>query len=192
MDLLLQCARNYEKLLDVAYNFTIARKGVVREFTLTFQKMDFHHIAGLHKLRDIFDAQRGSREDLFTSVLNGKISQELIEKSEFYSDTISRLAPLCRLEEILDSDQLIFKYNENVRVYSQIKSDYLLEGIADDLTVYLFLGSRNENDERSQMCRTFFPKTSIDYSLGQPRYTLLKKEKVRVSSGAMLLHYGRT
>ncbi len=50
VDLLLQCARNYEKLLDVAYNFTIARKGVVREFTLTFKKMDFHHIAGLHKV----------------------------------------------------------------------------------------------------------------------------------------------
>ena len=116
MDLLLQCARNYENLLDVAYNFTIARKGVVREFTLTFQKMDFHHIAGLHKLRDIFDAQRGSREDLFTNVLNGKISQELIEKSEFYSDTISQ-----------DGDRLFFRSAE-IHAPQERKSPSLKRG----------------------------------------------------------------
>ena len=179
MDLLLECAKNYEKLLSVKYNFTIARKGVVHDFSIIFQKSDFHHIAGLHKLRDIFDAQKGSREELYEAVLHGRITQSLIEKSEFYSECSARLIPLSHLEEILDSDQLIFKYNENVRVYSQIKAEFLIEGNFENLPVYIFLGSRDGKNEENQMCRTFFPKTTIDYSYGQPKYTLLKKEKLR-------------
>ena len=105
----------------------------------------------------------------------------MIEKSLFYEKMSDRLEPLCHLEELLDSDQLIFKYNENVRVYSQIKADFLLEGVYNENPVYLFLGSREENNLKNQMCRTFFPKRSIDYSFGQPRYTLLKKEKVKKS-----------
>lgn len=91
VDLLLECAKNYEKLLEFAYHFVIARKGIQREFTLLFQKSDFHHIAGLHKLRDIFSAQRGSREELFDNILNETISQNLIQKSEFYKDSSARL-----------------------------------------------------------------------------------------------------
>ncbi|WP_294430074.1 PBECR4 domain-containing protein [uncultured Treponema sp.] len=190
MDLLLQCAKNYEKLLDFSYHFVIARKGIKKEFSLTFQKSDFHHVAGLHKLRDIFAAQRGSREELFNDILNGSITQALIEKSEFYADVTARLEPLCHLEEFLDSNQLIFKYNENVRIYSQIKAEYLLEGILDAHTLYLFLGSREKLEEK-QMCRTFFPKTTIDYSCGQPRYTLLKKEKIRISDGTVVYSYSK-
>lgn len=177
-------------MLDIAYHFVIARKGIQREFTLSFQKSDFHHIAGLHKLRDIFTAQHGSREELFDNVLNETISQNLIQKSEFYGDSSSRLLTLCHLEEILDSENLIFKYNENVRVYSQIKSDFLIEGKVKELPVYLFLVSRND-DMKNQMCRTFFPKSTIDYSYGQPKYTLLKKGKIRVSDGAVLYSYNR-
>ena len=191
VDLLLQCAMNYEKLLDVAYNFTIARKGIVRKFTLTFQKMDFHHIAGLHKLTDTRQVLRGTRECIFDKIVQGAVSQKLIEESDLYTEMSARLAPLCHLEEVLDNDNLIFKYNENVRVYSKIKSDYLLEGLVGDLSVYLFLGNRNENDESCQMCRTFFPKSTIDYSIGQPKYTLLRKEKIRVSSGEILLRHER-
>ena len=191
MDLLLQCARNYEKLLDISYHFTIARKGLVREFFLSFQKSDFHHIVGLHKLTDTRQVLRGTRENIFDKILENEIPQNLIEESEFYFNMSQRLNYLCHLEEILDSEQLIFKYNENVRVFSQIKSEFLLEGTFAERIVYLFLGSRNGYDDIQQMCRTFFPKTNIDYSIGQPRYTLLKKEKIRISDGKVLSEYKR-
>jgi len=191
MELLLQCAENYEKLLNIAYRFIIARKGVKREFTLTFQKSDFHHIAGLHKLADARQVLRNTRESIFDKILNGDITQKLIEKSDFYSQMSARLEHLFRLEEILDSEHLIFKYNENVRVYSRIKSDFLIEGRLESSIVYLFLGSRDESDMKNQMCRTFFPKTDIDYSFCQPHYTLLKKEKVRISDGKLLISYNK-
>lgn len=151
MELLLQCAENYEKLLNIAYRFIIARKGVKREFTLTFQKSDFHHIAGLHKLADARQVLRNTRESIFDKILNGDITQKLIEKSDFYSQMSARLEHLFRLEEILDSEHLIFKYNENVRVYSRIKSDFLIEGRLESSIVYLFLGSRDESDMKNQM-----------------------------------------
>lgn len=191
LDLLLKCAKNYEKLLDFEYHFVIARKGIHREFTLNFQKSDFHHIAGLHKLTDTRQVLRGTRESIFDTILQGEILQKLIEESDLYSEMSARLDPLCHLEEILDSEHLIFKYNENVRVYSQIKSDFLIEGFLEEQSLYLFLGSRSENDMEKQMCRTFFPKTNIDYSCGQPRYTLLKKEKIRISDGTVLYSYSR-
>jgi hypothetical protein len=38
--------------------------------------------------------------------------------------------PLTDLENMLDDNQLIFRYNEKVHKYSLIQADYLLEGNA--------------------------------------------------------------
>lgn len=39
------------------------------------------------------------------------------------------------------------------------------------------------------MCRTFFRKGDKDYTQGQPRYTLLKKEKKDVQTGEIIVQY---
>lgn len=41
------------------------------------------------------------------------------------------------------------------------------------------------------LCRTFFPKSKIDYSFGQPKYTLLRKEKIRITDGEVVFSYKR-
>ena len=41
------------------------------------------------------------------------------------------------------------------------------------------------------MCRTFFPKAEKDYAQSQPRYTLLKKEKINIVTGEVTVQYGR-
>ena len=53
MDLLKKCALNFEKILAYQYHFVVGRKGISREFLLNFDEADFHHLVGLHKLRDI-------------------------------------------------------------------------------------------------------------------------------------------
>lgn len=181
MDLLKKCAMAFEHLLGYKYHFVIGRKGVSREFDLTFDKADFHHLIGLHKLRDIAQIQQGMRSKIFDDILSGKITLKLIEKSEFYQEMKMRMEPLLYLEEMLDGDHLIFRYNEKVNKYSVIKADYLLEGNVIKEVVFLFLGERKNSEE--QMCRTFFPKQEKDYAQGQPRYTLLKKEKIRICDG---------
>ena len=45
--------------------------------------------------------------------------------------------------------------------------------------------------ENAQVCRTFFPKTSKDYTQGQPQYTLLKKEKHNIITGEIVVQYDR-
>ena len=191
IDLLFQSAKQYEKLLDIFYNIEIGRKGVVWKFSITFSKSDFHHIAGLHKLRDVFEAQRGFREDLFNKIINGQITQNDIEISDFYDEIKSRLFYLCYLEKILDDEHLIFKYNENINIFSRIKSDFLIQGTYNNQILYLFLSSRIKNEINNQMCRSFFPKKDKDYSIGQPMYTLLKKQKIRISTSEVLNEYIR-
>lgn len=62
MDLLQECALAFQSLLVYEYHFLIGRKGQLKEFYLTFQKADFHHLAGLHKLKDIAQIQQGMRK----------------------------------------------------------------------------------------------------------------------------------
>lgn len=71
-----------------------------------------------------------------------------------------------------------------------IKADYLLESDANSISAFLFIGKRNK-DEKEQMCRTFFEKSGKDYTEGQPRYTLLKKEKRNLLTGEVIVQYDR-
>lgn len=188
MDLLKGCAVAFQRLLGYEYHFVVGRKGQTREFYVTFQTSDFHHLAGLHKLKDIAQIQQGMREKVFENIITGEISQTLIEKSEYYEQMQGRLLPLKELEQILDDNETVFRYNEKVQKFSLIKADYLLEGQAKRIPVYLFLGKRSD-DESNQMCRTFFGKGEKDYTQGQPRYTLLKKEKKDVRTGETIVQY---
>jgi len=188
MDLLRECAMAFQMLLGYEYHFVIGRKGQIREFYLSFQKSDFHHLAGLHKLKDIAQIQQGMREKVFEKIITGEIPQTLIEKSEYYEQMQGRLLPLRELEKILDDNATVFRYNEKVHKFSLIKAEYLLEGQIKVMPVYLFLGKRSD-DELNQMCRTFFRKEDKDYTQGQPRYTLLKKEKKDVWTGEIEIQY---
>jgi hypothetical protein len=190
MDDLQKCALAFQKLLNYEYHFVVGRKGQKREFYLNFNEADFHHLAGLHKLKDIAQIQQGMRSKIFNQILIGEISTVLIEKSTYYSQMVERILPLTDLENMLDDNQLIFRYNEKVHKYSLIQADYLLEGNAGAIPSYLFLCQRNDS-ETEQMCRTFFRAKNKNYADGQPRWTLLKKEKRCLSSGEMVCLYDR-
>lgn len=189
MDLLQHCAFSFKRLLPYEYRFTIGRKGRLRTFTLNFDSADFHHLAGLHKLKDNIYFQTGKRSDIFQEILSGKLSYSLAEQSIYFHKMESRLAPLAHLESFLDSNEIIFRFNQKALTFSLIQADYLLENQYEDLTVYLFLSQRT-NDTK-QTCRSFFPKTIKDYTAGQPRYTLLKKEKVNLQTGIITVQYDR-
>ena len=185
-----KCAMSFEALLNYEYHFIIGRKGQLKEFYLSFDRSDFHHLIGLHKLRDIAQIQQGMRGKIFDKILRGEISEELIKKSSYYEQMESRIVPLTSLEEMLDGNNLIFRYNEKIQKFSLIKAEYLLEGKADSIPVFLFLGARN-NDEKEQMCRTFFRVGNKDYTIGQPQYTLLRKEKKNTLTGGVVVQYDR-
>ena len=109
-------------------------------------------------------------------ILDRKLTLSTAQKSAFYEQIAPRLPLLSKLESILDNNQLIFRYNAKAHAFSVIEADYLLENQLQDNTVYLFLIERSNGN--TQVCRTMFPKASLNYAEGQIKYTLLKKEKI--------------
>ena len=133
--------------------------------------------------------QTGKREHIYREILAGQLTLSQAGRSAFFHEMSPRLAPLINLESFLDSNKTIFHYNSKLPSFSSIKADYLLENIDHDIPVYLFLSQRS--GKSTQVCRTFFPKGRIDYTLGQPRCTLLCKEKRNLSSGKTEILYNR-
>ena len=185
-----ECAMSFQTLLNYEYHFIIGRKGQLKEFRLTFDKSDFHHLIGLHKLKDIAQIQHGMREKVFDKLISGEILETVMEKSLYYEQMESRIVPLTSLEELLDGNNLIFRYNEKIQRFSLIKAEYLIEGKSDNIPSFLFLGKRND-DENEQMCRTFFRVGEKDYTVGQSQYTLLKKSKINLITGEVNVQYDR-
>lgn len=103
------------------------RKGKTIEFTISFDRADFHHLAGLHKLKDNARIQTGQREAVMLDILAGKLTLPQIQKSAFYGEMEPRLRPLSMLEQFLDSNDIIFRYNAKARAFSLIQADYLLQ-----------------------------------------------------------------
>lgn len=191
MDLLQECAQEFDRLLEIEYHITAGRKRKTVSFIISFARSDFHHLAGLHKLRDNAKVGRGRRETIFLDILQGKLTLEQIQRSEFFPQMGSRLIYLAHLEQFLDSNELIFRYNRRANPFSRIEADYLLENHVDGTPVYLFLVQESETDKERHVCRTFFPKLELDYAQGQPKYTLLKKEKHHLKTGEVVVQYDR-
>ncbi|MCM1188469.1 MAG: PBECR4 domain-containing protein [bacterium] len=189
MDLLLQCAQNFKRLIPYQYRMVIGRKGKTLDFTVSFSNTDFHHLAGLHKLRDNARFQTGKRADILQEILDGRLTFSTAKQSDFFYEMEPRLLPLAELENFLDSNKLIFRYNPKANPFSAIKADYLLENDFRGTPVYLFLAQRS--GENTLFCRTFFPKSDKDYTHGHPRYTLLKKEKLCLTTGEIITQYDR-
>lgn len=189
MDLLLKCTTVFRHLLQFRYCFVLGRKNIKKEIILGFDETDFHHLVGLHKLKDISIA-RANRQKVFRDILSGLITYQTIQKSSYAEECISRLSTFQYIEKFLDSDQLIFKYNSRNYPGSLIRSEYLLKF---DLEIaerpsFLFIDQR---DGDLYFCRTFFPLGKIDYSFHQMQYTLLRKEKIKLDTGIVEVQFDR-
>lgn len=190
MDHLLQCAKNFERLTHFQYRIIIGRKGRTIELNITFSVTDFHHLAGLHKLVDISKVNVGKRETLFRTILSGEIGEDLLMRSCHYSKMRARLYSLRNLEQFLDSNELIFRFDrKKVKGASSIRADFLLQNDLEGMTAYLFIAPRREND--TQVCVSFFPKGRTDYAYKQEKFTLLYKEKQDLRTGKIVVQYDK-
>ena len=188
MDRLQECAKAFQKLFDTQYHIIIGRKGKSVDLTVEFVPLDFHHLMGLGKLKDLHIATQ-NREQVFFRILDGSISDTLINKSRYISQIQNRFSPLASIEQIFDDNRLVFRYNEKQDNFSLIQADYLLSTPHDNADIYIFIAQK----ELSGMyyCRSFFPREDKDYTVGQTRYTLLFKEKITVSTGKREIQYDR-
>lgn len=188
MDKLSECARAYEKLLDIQYKIVIGRKGKTEELCIRFSKWDFHHLAGLGKLKDLRIARK-NRLLVFDDILEGRTTCETISASRYIGQIENRFAPLMHIEDLLDDNRLIFRYNAKLNQFSLIEADYLLSAPHEGNDIYIFLAE--DKDKGLYFCRSFFPREQKDYTKGQAAWTMLYKEKTRLSTGETQIQYDR-
>ena len=189
MDKLLECASAFKSLMGCQYTFTLGRKGQLKQIILGFSATDFHHLLGLHKLKDISIA-RANRDYVFRDILSGRITYHTLKKSIYLHHIQNRIDIFPTLESLLDSNQLIFRYNHKRYPHSAIEGDFLLK-MVDGITLNIAFLFLDEAEQGLYFCRSFFPFDKTDYTKGQAQFTLLRKEKLCLSSGEITLQYNR-
>lgn len=181
------CVASYRRLLGIEYKFILGRKGQKVAFSLRFEKSECHHLMGLQYLKDI-PKLRGSSSRIFDKLEAEEIPLSLIEGSKYYCQIEDRVHFMTLLEEMIDDNDTVFKYNSKKQPNSKIKAEFLLENIMDKRKVFLFIDKR---EDEGYFCRSFFPENTRDFSKGQPRYTLLYKEKINLTTGERIVLYDK-
>lgn len=113
------CVNAFLPLLDTEYEIVLGRKGVAVTLRIVFDKKDCFHLMGLQYLIDRPELNR-DRGKVFDGIVAGSITAEQVELSDFYKKIEERINFLTLLEQLLDSNDTVFKYNKKANVYSMI------------------------------------------------------------------------
>lgn len=181
------CVDSFASLLDTEYQLILGRKGEAVSLKVTFDKKDCFHLMGLQYLTDRPELSR-DRGKIFDEIKARVLTKEQIESSDLYEQIADRIDLLPFLEDLFDSNDTVFKYNEKKNSFSMIKADYLMKNRLVDKNVFIFL-SKEKND--TYFCRSFFQETNRDYTKNQASWTLLYKEKINRMTGQSVVLYDR-
>ena len=177
----------FQKLLQTEYRFVLGRKGRQTVFALRFDKAHCFHLMGLHYLKDV-PALNKKRSMVFDDLAAGKIAHELVERSIYYDQVAERIHYMPLLEALLDSNDMIFKYNERVQKNSKIRAKFLLKNHMEGRNLFLFI---DRDCAEKYFCRSFFPESTRDFTERQPRFTLLQKTKIDLATMEEVILFNR-
>lgn len=181
------CVNSFASLLDTEYQLILGRKGEAVSLKITFDKKDCFHLMGLQYLTDRPELSR-DRGKIFDEIKARVLTKDQIESSDLYEQIADRVDLLPFLEDLFDSNDTVFKYNEKKNSFSMIKADYLMKNRLVDKNVFIFLAKNKDN---TYFCRSFFPETKRDYTKNQASWTLLYKEKINRTTGQKTVLYDR-
>ena len=181
----LDCINAFIPLLSTEYELVLGRKGVSVTLRISFDKKDCFHLMGLQYLVDRPELSR-DRGRVFDEIADGTITIEKIESSDFYNKIEQRVHFLPLLEQMIDSNDTVFKYNKKANMYSMIEADYLMENKMESRNLFL-----SNDDGDKYICRSFFPEENMDYSKNQASWTLLYKKKTDLITGTETVLHNR-
>ncbi len=189
MSVIKDCADAYNRLCGIEYYIMLGRKGRSVSLRLAFTEDEFYHLAGFHKMTDVYKLRSESRDSIWQSALDGTLSDDELGKSYNYQVSLNRQRCIIKLEEMLDGDDLYFRFSDTKWSYgkkwSKIKAEFLIEYSDAGGTIFLFLDKEDDH----YICRSIFPKEEIDYSRNQTKFTLLRKEKLYKETGNLTCLY---
>ena len=151
---ILQAAKSYAKLLDIEYQIVLGKKNKNITLSIVFDEVHFFHLAGLQYLKDLSAVLSESREQIFRRILRGSLQKQMLESSKFYSEITDRIEYLSYLEQIMDSNDTVFKYNSRLNVFSAVQADFLMKN--EVLTRNVFVFSRWTNQLENISVALFF------------------------------------
>jgi len=111
----LDCINAFIPLLSTEYELVLGRKGVSVTLRISFDKKDCFHLMGLQYLVDRPELSR-DRGRVFDEIADGTITIEKIESSDFYNKIEQRVHFLPLLEQMIDSNDTVFKYNKKANI----------------------------------------------------------------------------
>lgn len=178
MGLLYEAAKAWKDLNNKKYIFVAAHKGKKYEIELAFNDEDFPHLVGMHYAADVdFGLNKAEYygDRLVNAIMNKILDSEKIEQSRNWDNISGRLTSIINLQNTLDNDFRIFRFNKNkVRVHSDIKAKYVIKNLITEEIYFVFL----DESENRFYCKSTFKKNNIDYSENQTRLTILQKTKI--------------
>lgn len=183
-------AKGYERLLNKEYYFILGKNRKQVEIRLLFSKNEFYHLSGLHKLIDVEALNSQNSKKVFDSILDRTITNELCQHSINYDQIDERLLLIEKLEEVLDSNKTVFKFNNHANKFSVIEADYILKNSNETNNIYIYI-SKEKKSSDIYFCRSAFPRDRAlsDYTQGHTSYTLLYKEKTDLVTGEKNILY---
>ena len=188
-DKLQRCALAFQRLINTQYEIIIGRKGQLSKIIIDFSETEFVHLAGLHKLVDNDFLRTASRKKVFDYAVRGKISYDTLTKSENFDFVKERIEYFEFLEDVLDSNSIVFRHNESRNAFSLIKADYLLQSEHIGRDIYIFLDKLKNSEVH--FCRSFFPKGDKDFTVRQAKFTMLYKRKINKITGDFVEQYNK-
>ena len=199
MDILKQSALAWKNLTEYRYQFVYGYKKSLYPINLTFSPEDYPHLAGFQYLKDIALPNYTSAK-IIDRILEGKITFEQIQKSSQYKEMVNpRLEALIHLKSSLDNDFNLYSFMPRMYPFiTNIKADYLISSHIDiDSYVFIIHTTPNGNAKCDFLCCSAFTKGERDYEANQRKRTLLKKERVHITSNTTTvlldnLFYGST
>ncbi|MCD8026170.1 MAG: PBECR4 domain-containing protein [Clostridiales bacterium] len=102
MNTVKECAELYNALLNKEYLFRLENN---IQFSIFFSASNFYHLLGLEKLSDIAQLKGKKSNQIYKHILNNRIQDNIIKKSNYYYLIESRIKNFEIIPDLLNFDK---------------------------------------------------------------------------------------
>lgn len=185
MDALKRAAQAYQELIGKEYHITFSNGKAVR---IIFKPSNFPHLAGLHKLRDLYQISSGQygAVALYKLARSGRLTLDDLKCSCYFdSQARERLESLCRICELLVVEGKAVQGFDKKKCRAQVtfKADTLF--FKDDgWEFFITFGAAPDRDGEFHYPETVFYRFDRAYIIGQNVVTITNVSVKTVRLGA--------
>ena len=193
MNILQQSALAWKELTEYNYLLTYGYKKKLHPINLTFSFEDYPHLAGFQYLKDVSLPNYTSAK-IVDRILEGKMPFEQIENALQYETLVKpHLEALIHLKNSLDNDFTLYSFIPKMYPFvTTIQADYLISShTVINSFVFIIQSSANGAAKCDFLCCSAFKQGDRNYETNQRSYTLLKKERLHISSNTSTVFFNK-